>query len=271
MLGRATPLWILGFVSMVSGLLCTVVILQFAQVLPWAGAEATYIGGPWTGGVTYAMAAALAFAAGYGWLTVKPWSSMVTIFAAGLGIFAPFISYMDDTDPRSSAILPVVTSVLMLALAFRSSTNRAMALALSGEKHGRGGKTPPPPKPMSAARKREVAAAQAQSPRQPVAGTPAVATAGAGNSMATAAVAAATNTAAQAIAAIPKPADTAPVRPVIANMAKSAASALGMASRSPAKPAPASKPVAPAQRPAAPAALPAGGTQRPRGFRADEV
>lgn len=276
MLGRAKPLWILGILSLVNGLICTVVILQFAEILPWIGDEGTHIGGRWTGVVTYAMAAVLAFAAAYGWLTIKSWSSMATIFAAGLGIFAPFISYMDGTDPRSSAIAPVLTSVLMLVLTFRSSTNRAMGAALANGKNGGKTKTPPPPKPMSAARKREVAEEQARAARQTGGAAPAVATASTGGSlastggsMANAAVNAAAATAAQAIAAMPKPAETAPVRPVIANMAKSAASALGVSSRTPAK---AASPSAPVHRPAAPApAAPPAPGQRPSGFRADEV
>ncbi len=56
MLGRATPLWILGLVSMVSGLLSTIVILQFVEVLPWVGDPASHIGGPLTGAVTYGLA-----------------------------------------------------------------------------------------------------------------------------------------------------------------------------------------------------------------------
>lgn len=118
---------------MAGGLLCTIVVLQFAGVIPWAGDEASYIGGRWTGAVIYAFTAALMYGAGYGWLTVKPWSSMITILAAIVGFFVPFISNMDGTDPRSSAIAPIVVSVLMLFMVFRPSTNRAMALALSGQ------------------------------------------------------------------------------------------------------------------------------------------
>ena len=38
---------------MAGGLLSTIVVLQFAHVIPWAGDEATYIGGRWTGVVLY--------------------------------------------------------------------------------------------------------------------------------------------------------------------------------------------------------------------------
>ncbi len=249
---------------MVSGLLSTIVILQFLEVLPWAGDPATHIGGPMTGAVTYGLAAALAFGAGYGWLTIKPWSSMATIFASALGIFAPFISYMDGTDPRSSAIAPVATSVLLLFLVFRPSTNRAMKLALSGQGSSGAVKEPPPAKPMSAARKRELAAERAITNRELATAPPpkpVIATA--------TTVAAATLT--QAAAALPKPAAAAPVRPAFAGLAKNAASALGMQSRSPAKTSAAPSPAA-APRPTAPSApaAPANGS-RPRGFRADEV
>ena len=54
---------------------------------------------------------------------------MITILAALIGFFVPFISHMDGTDPRSSAIAPIIVSVLMLIMVFRPSTNRAMALA----------------------------------------------------------------------------------------------------------------------------------------------
>lgn len=249
---------------MVSGLLCTIVILQFVEVLPWVGDPATHIGGPLTGAVTYGLAAGVAFGAGYGWLTIKPWSSMATIFAAALGIFAPFISYMDGTDPRSSAIAPVATSVLMLVLVFRPSTNRAMKAALSGEGSTGVAKEPPPAKPMSAARKRELAAERAIINRE-------LATAPPPKPVIATATSAAAATLTQAAAALPKPAAAAPVRPAFAGLAKNAAAALGMQSRSPARPSAAPSPVA-APRPPAPAA-PAGAPngQRPRGFRADEV
>lgn len=248
---------------MAGGLLSAIVVLQFAEVIPWAGREATFIGGPWTGAVAYAFAGIMLFVAGYSWIMVKPWASMITILAALVGFFVPFISYMDGDDPRSSAISPLVVSVLMLILTFRPSTNRAMALALSGQTSNGGAKKPPPPKPMSAARKREVAEEQKRAAGQQASAAPALAAASA-NSTATAAVATAT----QAISALPKPAETAPVRPIVADMARSAASALGMRSRPPAKPA-AKAPAAP--KPAPTAAPPATSAQRPRGFRADEV
>ncbi|HET9660670.1 MAG TPA: hypothetical protein VFP05_10105, partial [Thermomicrobiales bacterium] len=149
-LGRPTPLWILGLLGMAGGLLCTIVVLQFAHVIPWAGDEATYIGGRWTGVVIYVAAAGFFFAAGYAWLTVKPWASMITILAAIIGFFVPFISHMDGTDPRSSAIWPLVVAVLMLIMVFKPSTNRAMALAMSGQGTEKFVKKAPPAKPMSA-------------------------------------------------------------------------------------------------------------------------
>lgn len=255
---------------MIGGLLCTIVVLQFAEVIPWAGEEATYIGGRWTGVLVYVFAALMFFAAGYGWLTVKPWSSMITILAAIIGFFIPFISHMDGTDPRSSAIAPIIVSVLMLIMVFRPSTNRAMALALSGQT-GSTAKAPPPAKPMSAARKRELAEEQAKAakkaaakPATTVAATPAMATATAAPVSAAPAVTAATKSAATA-----------------ATMVMSAASSIRAAAATPASPRKGvtnmvtkqttqSAPVRPAAAPApTTSSLPA--QSRPRGFRADEV
>lgn len=270
MLGRPAPLWILAVLGTIGGLLCTIVLMQFAEVLPWAGDEASYIGGNWTGVLAYGLAGAFYFAAAYAWLTIKPWAHMVTILAALIGFFVPFISHMDGTDPRSSAIAPLVIGVLMLFMVFRPSTNRAMAAALSGEGSVKTAKTPPPPKPMSAARKREVAEEQRK------AAAKAAASPAAAPSSVAAPVAAASASVAQAASvlpkpasgAIPKPAAAAPVRPAFAGMAKSAASMLGKTSSAPSKPAVA-KPAAPAPAPQSPS-LPAN-QPRPRGFRADEV
>ncbi len=175
-LGRPAPLWILAVLGTIGGLLSTIVAMQFAEVIPWAGDEASYIGGRWTGVVMYGVAALFFFAAAYAWLTVKPWAHMVSILAAIIGFFVPFMSYMDGTDPRSSAIAAIVPSVLMLFMVFRPATNRAMAAALSGQGTAKTAKTPPPPKPMSAARKRELAAEQKTAKSQapaPVAAPPA--------------------------------------------------------------------------------------------------
>lgn len=278
MLGRPAPLWILAVLGTIGGLLCTLVVIQFAEVIPWAGDEGTYIGGRWTGVVFYALAAAFFFAAAFAWLTVKPWAHMVSILAAIVGFFVPFISHMDGTAPLSSAVAPILVSVPMLVMVFRPSTNRAMAMALSGQVPGNTAKALPPPKPMSAARKRELAEEQktTKAAAKPTA-SQAVASASAPvMSVATNAAAAATATVAQAVAAlpkaasgtIPKPAATAPVRPVFVGMAKSAAAMLGKSS-----PALAPKPAAP--RPVAPAPAPTlslpGDPSRPRGFRPDEV
>lgn len=256
---------------MIGGLLCTIVAMQFAEVIPWAGDEATYIGGNWTGVLIYAVAALFFFAAGYAWLTVKPWAHMVSILAALIGFFVPFISHMDGTDPRSSAIAPIVVAVLMLFMVFRPSTNRAMAAALSGQGTVKTGKTPPPAKPMSAARKRELAAEQkkGKAPAAPpvpkptaAATTPAVATSPAMPAPATPA------------SALAAPTKTA------ASMVLSAASQLKAAAATPASPrkgvtsmvpgvtTKAAAPTATVAPPAAPAQT---STQRVAGMRADEV
>lgn len=268
MLGRPTPLWILGILGLIGGLICTIVVLQFAEVIPWAGEAATYIGGRWTGVVIYTATAAMFFGAAYGWLTVKPWSSMITILAAIVGFFVPFISHMDGTDPRSSAIAPIIVSVLMLVMVFRPSTNRAMALALSGQT-GSSVKAPAPAKPMSAARKRELAEEQAKAAKKATAKPATQAVAVAPTMAATASpAAAATMTAATKGAAS------------AATMVMSAASSIRAAAATPASPrkgvaslvikqtpVPA-KPAAAAPRAPAPS-IPA--QSRPRGFRADEV
>jgi hypothetical protein len=257
---------------MAGGLLCTIVVLQFAHVIPWAGDEATYIGGRWTGVVLYLFTAGFFFAAGYAWLTVKPWASMVTILAALIGFFVPFISHMDGTDPRSSAIAPLVVSVLMLIMVFKPSTNRAMAVAMTGQGGVKVAKAPPPPKPMSAARKREVAQEQARAAKAAAAkpAAPAVATA-ATPAMATAASAPAS----VAAPAVATPAQTA--TKTAASMVLSAASSLKSAAATPASPRKGVTVGVPRQtfpaQSAAAAPSPAPPTQpgRPRGFRADEV
>lgn len=260
---------------MTGGLLSIIAVLQFAHVIPWAGDEATYIGGRWTGVVIYAFAAGFFFAAGYAWLTVKPWASMITILAAIIGFFVPFISHMDGTDPRSSAIAPLVVAVLMLIMVFRPSTNRAMAMAMTGQIGGKVAKPPPPPKPMSAARKREVAQEQARAAKNAAAKStaskpaPAVATAPA---MATA-------TSAPAPVAAPAAATpTQTATKTAAAMVLSAASSLKSAAATPASPRKGvtvgnSRPTFPAQSAAPGPAAPPPPAQagRPRGFRADEV
>jgi hypothetical protein len=226
-LGRPAPLWILAVLGTIGGLLSTIVLMQFAEVIPWAGDEASYIGGRWTGVVAYGLIAGLFFGAAYAWITVKRWAHMVSILAALIGFFIPFMSYMDGTDPRSSAIAPMVVSVLMLFMVFRPSTNRAMAAALSGQGTARTGKTPPPPKPMSAARKRELAAEE-QKKAKAQASQPAVVAAPAG----AAAPSVTTSPAAPrtAPAAPPTPAQSA------ASMVLSAASSLRAAAATPASP-----------------------------------
>jgi hypothetical protein len=246
---------------MIGGLLSTIVVLQFAHVIPWAGDEATYIGGRWTGVLLFAFAAGFFFAAGYAWLTVKPWASMITILAAIIGFFVPFISHMDGTDPRSSAIAPLVISVLMLIMVFRPSTNRAMAMAMAGQGSMKTAKTPPPAKPMSAARKREVAQEQARAAKATTT-KPAPQSAAATPAMATAAPA--------PVAATPVQAAT----KTAASMVLSAASTLKSAAATPASP---RKGVTigvpkqmPLSQPAAPAPAPAS-QERPHALRADEV
>jgi hypothetical protein len=257
---------------MIGGLLCAIVVLQFAEAIPWAGEEATYIGGRWTGVVIYAAAAGFFFAAGYAWLTVKPWASMITILAAIIGFFVPFISHMDGTDPRSSAIAPLIVSVLMLFMVFRPSTNRAMAVALSGQGSAPTAKKAPPPKPMSAARKRELAEEQKKAAKQPATAKPAPAAAPA--SSPSPAPAMATSAAAPVPAAVATPAKTA------ATMVMSAASSLKSAAATPASPrrsltngSRSSTPTpAPAPAPARPAAAaPPAPTSPGKPLRADDV
>lgn len=253
---------------MLGGLLCTIVVLQFAGVIPWAGEEATFIGGPWTGVVIYAFVAGMMFAAGYAWLTIKPWASMIAILAAMVGFFVPLISHLDGTPVNSIAIAPLVVSVLMLFMVFRPATNRAMGMALSGQTAP---KAPPPPKPMSAARKRELAEEQrkAQKKAQPTAVAAPAATAAAASASGTV-----TTQPAKATAAAPAPAK--PSGATAATMVMSAAASLKAAAATPASPrrssASTAKPPAPATPPK-PAAAPPAVSQhsRPRGFRADEV
>lgn len=224
MLGRPAPLWILGVLGTIGGLLCIIVAMQFAEVIPWAGHEGSHIGGRWTGVVSYGLAAGLFFASAFAWMTVKRWAHMISILAAIVGFFVPFISYMDNTDPRSSALAPIVASVLMLFMVFRPSTNRAMAAALSGQGGGTATKAPPPPKPMSAARKREVAREQQKAQSQAAA-----------SSASSPAVAAASVTTTNAAAPVSAAAPATPAK-TAASMVMSAASSLRAAAATPASP-----------------------------------
>jgi hypothetical protein len=264
-LGRPAPLWILAVLGTIGGLLSTIVLMQFAEVIPWAGDEASYIGGRWTGVVAYGLIAGLFFGAAYAWITVKRWAHMVSILAALIGFFIPFMSYMDGTDPRSSALAPIVVSVLMLFMVFRPSTNRAMAAALAGQGSVTTAKAAPPPKPMSAARKRELAAEEKKKAKAPASPTPAAAPA----VVATPSVATSP--------AVPAAAKAAPQTPVqtAASMVMSAASSLKSAAATPASPRKGvtvmGKPATPPQKAATPPPAQPAATGRVPGLRADEV
>lgn len=129
MLGRPLAIWVLAVVAVLAGLVTLVITLQFLEVIPWAGDEATFWGGKWAGVVLYGLETFLFFAVAFGWLTLKPWAPMITLLFALFGFFVPFMSYLAGTELLSSAAAPMIFSVLIVMLAFRGPARMALAEA----------------------------------------------------------------------------------------------------------------------------------------------
>jgi hypothetical protein len=159
-LGRPLAIWFLALIAVIAGLVTLVVTLQFLEIIPWAGDEATFWGGKWAGVLLYGVQTFLFFAVAVGWLTLKPWAPMITLLFALLGFFVPFMSYLADTELLSSALLPMVFSALIILLAFRGSARQALAVAAAERS------APKPAKP-AAARPAPVKSAPGLPPNQP--------------------------------------------------------------------------------------------------------
>ncbi len=126
MLGRPLAIWILALVSVIAGLVTLVVTLQFLEIIPWAGDEATFWGGKWAGVILYGVETFVFFAVAVGWLTLRPWAPMITLFFGLFGFFVPFMSYLAGTELLSSALAPMIFSALIILLAFRGSARRRL-------------------------------------------------------------------------------------------------------------------------------------------------
>lgn len=129
MLGRPLAIWFLALVAVIAGLTTLVVTLQFLEIIPWAGDEGNFWGGKWAGVILYGMETFLFFAVAAGWLTFKPWAPILTLLFALFGFFVPFMSYLAGTDLLSSALVPMIFSVLIVLLSIRPSVRRALAEA----------------------------------------------------------------------------------------------------------------------------------------------
>lgn len=143
MLGRPLAIWFLAFVAVIAGLTTLVVTLQFLEILPWAGDEGNFWGGKWAGVVLYGLETFLFFAVAVGWLTFKPWAPIITLLFALFGFFVPFMTYLAGTDLLSSALVPMIFSVLIVLLSIRPSVRLALAEA-AAERNS--------PKPVAAAK-----------------------------------------------------------------------------------------------------------------------
>lgn len=128
-LGRPLSIWVLALVCALAGLVTLVITLQFLEIIPWAGDEATFWGGKWAGVFLYGLETFLFFACAVGWLLLKPWAPMITLFFALFGFFVPFMGYLAGTELLSSAMAPMIFSVFIAALAFRGPARQALAEA----------------------------------------------------------------------------------------------------------------------------------------------
>lgn len=159
MLGRPLAIWFLALVAVIAGLVTLVITLQFLEIIPWAGDEATFWGGKWAGVFLYGLETFLFFAVAVGWLTFKPWAPMITLLFALFGFFVPFMSYLAGTELLSSALVPMIFSVLIILLAFRGPARQALAV-------GHAERKAPKPAP-AAARPAPAKAAPGLPPNQP--------------------------------------------------------------------------------------------------------
>jgi hypothetical protein len=120
---------LLALVALLAGLSALAIMLQFLDVLPDAGDEVQFFGGKWAGVALYGLEAAVLFAVAFGWLMLKPWAPMFTLLFALLGFFVPFMSYLAGTELFSTALAPMILSVVIILLSMRGPVRQAMAEA----------------------------------------------------------------------------------------------------------------------------------------------
>lgn len=134
MLGRPLAIWFLAFVAVIAGLTTLLITLQFLEIIPWVGDEATFWGGKWAGVFLYGLETFLFFAVAFGWLTFKPWAPIITLLFALFGFFIPFMTFLAGTNLLSSALVPMIFSVLIVLLSIRPSVRLALAEAAAAQK-----------------------------------------------------------------------------------------------------------------------------------------
>jgi hypothetical protein len=142
--GRPLAIWVLALVAVIAGFVTLAITLQFLEIIPWVGDEASFWGGKWAGVALYGTETFLFFAVAFGWLTLKPWAPMITLLFALFGFFVPFMSYLAGTELLSTALAPMIFSVFIILLSFRGPARQALAVA-AAERNA--------PKPVKAAAK----------------------------------------------------------------------------------------------------------------------
>ena len=150
-MGRPLAIWLLALVAVIAGLVTLVITLQFLEIIPWAGDEATFWGGKWAGVFLYGLETFLFFAVAFGWLTLRPWAPMITLLFALFGFFVPFMSYLAGTELLSSALAPMIFSVFILMLSFRGPARQALAVAAAERSAPKPAKAATRPAPAKAA------------------------------------------------------------------------------------------------------------------------
>jgi hypothetical protein len=119
------PTLILAALSLLAAVASLIVTLQFLEVLPW-DEDFDFWGGKWAGVLLSGFITGLALLVAYGWLTLKPWALMITLFEALLGFATPMMAIFAGTETLSTALGPLVLNALILILAMRPSVRRAI-------------------------------------------------------------------------------------------------------------------------------------------------
>ncbi len=126
---RPLAIWVLAGVVLLGGLASLVVALQFLEVIPATGDTVQFFGGKWAGVTLYGVEAAVLFAAAIGWLLLKPWAFLLTLFFALFAFFVPLMSYFAGTSLFSAAAGPMILSVVIVLLSTRPQVRLALAEA----------------------------------------------------------------------------------------------------------------------------------------------
>ncbi len=101
------------------------VALQFLGVIPWGEDALDFWGGKWMGVLFFGSVAVIGAVVCYGWLTLKPWAYTITMLMALIGLSVPLMALMAETEPWSTALLPIVLNSLVIAALFRKDVRQA--------------------------------------------------------------------------------------------------------------------------------------------------